>query len=67
MTTHSAELMDLLDVVNIRVVQRDRGVTTVAPMRSDQQDLVRKRLLTLGEILRMQGIQPELQFDPQQS
>ncbi len=61
LTTHSIELLELLDVDDIRVVERRTGVTTVAGVRHDQRDAVKQRLLTVGEIISMEGgLQPEL-------
>lgn len=59
-TTHSVELLELLDIDDIRVVDRYEGVTKVAPVRSDQRESVRKRLLTVGDIMTMEGLQPDL-------
>ena len=60
LTTHSIELLELLDVDDIRVVERRTGVTTVAGVRHDQRDAVKQRLLTVGEIISMEGgLQPE--------
>lgn len=59
-TTHSPELLDLMDAEDIRVVLRGQEGTTVAPMSEDQRRAVRDGLLTLGEMLRTEGLQPEL-------
>lgn len=55
-TTHSPELLDLVDVEDVRVVSRGPGGTTVAPMAREQKAAVRERLLTLGEVLRSEGL-----------
>jgi len=61
LTTHSIELLELLDVDDIRVVERRTGVTAVAGVRHDQRDAVKQRLMTVGEIISMEGgLQPEL-------
>ncbi len=61
LTTHSIELLELLDVDDIRVVERRNGVTSVASVRQDQRDTVKRRLMTVGEIISMEGgLQPEL-------
>jgi len=61
LTTHSIELLELLDVDDIRVVERRHGVTSVACVRQDQRDTVKRRLMTVGEIISMEGgLQPEL-------
>lgn len=59
-TTHSPELLDLMDADDVRVVFRDKEGTTVAPMSAAQRDAVRGGLLTLGEVLRTEGLQQDL-------
>jgi len=59
-TTHSPELLDLMEADDVRVVVRVQEGTTVAPMSTAQRDVVRGGLLTLGEVLRTEGLQPEL-------
>jgi predicted ATPase len=59
-TTHSPELLDLMDVEDIRVVVRGREGTTVARMSAEQRNAVREGLMTLGEVLRTEGLQQEL-------
>lgn len=59
-TTHSPELLDLLDAEDVRVVRRGQEGTMVAPMAAPQREAVRKGLLTLGDVLRTEGLQPEL-------
>jgi len=61
LTTHSIELLERLDVDDIRVVERRNGVTSLARVRQDQRDTVKQRLMTVGEIISMEGgLQPEL-------
>lgn len=52
-TTHSPELLDVLEAEQIRVVTRQSGSTRVSLMREDQRDAVREGLLSLGELLTM--------------
>ena len=59
-TTHSPELLDQMEAEDVRVVLRGPEGTTVSPMSAPQRDAVREGLLTLGEVLRTEGIQPEL-------
>ena len=59
-TTHSPELLDLIDADAVRVVVRGPEGTTVAPMAADQKRAVREGLLTLGEVLRTEGLQQDL-------
>ena len=56
LTTHSSELLDRLDVDEIRVVERQRGVTTVSPVDETQRSLVKKRLATVGELVFSEGL-----------
>jgi predicted ATPase len=57
-TTHSPELLDLLKPEDVRVVARGpEGVTTVAELAANQHDVVRKGLMTLGEVMRAPGFQ----------
>lgn len=63
LTTHCVELLERLDIDDIRVVERRNGVTTVAPVRHDQQDAIKKRLLTVGDVVSMEGLQQELPID----
>lgn len=56
-TTHSPEMLDHFDVEDIRVVERREGVTRVRSMARHQKDAVKQRLLTLGELMRVQGIE----------
>ncbi len=59
-TTHSPELLDLVDSDAVRVVERDAdGVTTVARLDATQRDVIRRRLMTLGEIMRGEGLRQE--------
>lgn len=59
-TTHSPELLDLMDPRDVRVVARAPEGTTVTPMATAQREAVRQGLLTLGEILRTEGLQQQV-------
>jgi predicted ATPase len=59
-TTHSPNLLDLLEDHEVRVVERTDGVTTVGRMRQAQQSAVRDGLLKLGELMVTEGLQLEL-------
>jgi predicted ATPase len=59
-TTHSPELLDRMMPEDVRVVLRGPEGTTVAAMSAEQRDAVRTGLLTLGEVLRTEGLQQEL-------
>jgi predicted ATPase len=60
LSTHSTEILDLLQPEEIRVVSRTEGFTRVNHMSQDQVRAVRTNLLKLGEVHRMEGLQPEL-------
>jgi predicted ATPase len=59
-TTHSPELLDLIDVDDVRVVLRGPKGTSVARISTEQRDAVRNKLLSLGDVLRTEGLQQEL-------
>jgi predicted ATPase len=61
-TTHSPDLLSLLRADDVRVVERRNGITTVQPMDKEQREAVRQKLLTLGDVLRMEGLR---QADPE--
>lgn len=57
-TTHSPDLLEHLNADEVRVVSRTDGVTTVSEIDETQRREVRDRLLTLGELMRIEGIRP---------
>jgi predicted ATPase len=59
LTTHSPDLLDLMPIDGIRVVERNDGITTVAPVDERQRELVRKRLITTSNLLHAEGLRPE--------
>lgn len=59
-TTHSPELLDRVDADDVRVVDRVDGVTTVARMADSQRETIRAGLLTLGEVMRSEGLQQQI-------
>ncbi len=56
LTTHSPDLLALLDADEVRVVERHDGITTVGPMDEAQRQAVNDRLFTPGDLLRMEGL-----------
>lgn len=64
LTTHSPDLLDLIDADAVRVVARDRGVTTVGEMDAGQRAVVKQRLLSLGDVLRSEGGLTQSQVSP---
>lgn len=59
LTTHSPDLLDLLDIEDIRVIERRDGATTVAKVEERQRDLVRRRLFSTSDLLHSEGLRPE--------
>jgi predicted ATPase len=55
-TTHSPDLLDRIPIEAVRVVQRIGGVTTVSPVEEHQRRLVKDNLMTVGELLRTEGL-----------
>ena len=64
-TTHSPELLDLIDPDCVRVVTRHAGTTELARLHASQVDAVKQRLATLGEVARAEGLQPAERDDLQ--
>lgn len=58
-TTHSPELVDMLDMGDVRVVQRDASGSTVAPVSPSQREMIKERLLSPGEVLKTGGFVAE--------
>lgn len=58
-TTHSPEFLELVDPDAVRVTAMVDGATTLAPLDSGQKEVLRQRLLTLGEMARGEGLQQE--------
>lgn len=57
--THSPDLLDWVDPDDVRVVERVGGVTTVGRMADAQKEIVRGKLMTLGDVARMEGLKTE--------
>ena len=57
-TTHSPDLIDRLSVGNLKVVNYERGITTVGPVSETQSEAVRQSLFSPGELHRMEGLEP---------
>jgi predicted ATPase len=64
-STHSPELLDLMDADEVRVVERIDGATRVSRMAATQADAVKQGLMRLGELLVAEGLQGELEFSPE--
>ena len=59
LTTHSPTLLDSFDVGCLRVVEMREGETRVGPVATEQQQAVRKHLLSTGELLTVE--EPKLE------
>ncbi len=59
LTTHSPDLLSLLDASEVRVVERVGDETVVAPLEEAQREVVARGLFSLGEIMRSEGLRPE--------
>lgn len=64
-TTHSPELLDRVQPEDVRVVMRKDGETIVALMATGQREVVKKGLMSLGEVMRTEGLQQELPLPPE--
>jgi len=60
-TTHSPELLDLVEPQEVRVVQKSEEGTIVRPMAQDQLAAVRDGLLGLGELMTTEGLRQTLE------
>ncbi len=55
LTTHSPELLNLVEADEVRVVVRSTSGTHICGMAEDQRDAVAKGLLRLGELMTAEG------------
>ncbi|MBN1349975.1 AAA family ATPase [candidate division KSB1 bacterium] len=58
-TTHSPELISLFPLNVLRVVEKVNGITKIGVIKKEQQDAIREKLFSTGEILLMEGLQRE--------
>ncbi len=58
-TTHSPQLIEHFEPDNIRIVTMQDGVTHIAPIKESQREAVQRGLMTLGEFMAAEGLQPE--------
>lgn len=56
-TTHSPDLLDMCAVDQIRVVEKERGITHLGPVNAEQKAIIRKKLFAPGQLLRAHGLQ----------
>ncbi len=55
-TTHSPDFLGLCSPESIRIVEKIDGVTGINPMIPGHIDAVRKKLLTIDDLLRAQAL-----------
>jgi type I restriction enzyme M protein len=58
-TTHSADIVDQIDVEAVRVVWTDGDRSRISPVSAETRDVVREQLLTVGELMRSHALDPE--------
>lgn len=60
-TTHSPELIDhpSIGIDNIRIVRSDEGDTKIRPADKASKEVVRRNLMTPGDLLRKNQLEPE--------
>jgi predicted ATPase len=60
LTTHSADIIDALEIDALRVVWAEQGVSHVAPVADHTRETIRSGLITPGELLRSDALDPLL-------
>jgi len=63
-TTHSPDLLDKFPPESFRVVEMEDGITQVGPMVTYQQEAIRDRLFTPGELFRIEDLRREETYAP---
>ncbi len=63
-TTHSPDLLDKFPPESFRVVEMEDGITQVGPMVTYQQEAIRDRLFTAGELFRIEDLRREETYAP---
>jgi len=58
LTTHSADIIDALDVDALRVVWAEEGVSRIAAVAAHTKETLRRGLITPGELLRADALDP---------
>lgn len=56
LTTHSPDLISRFSPEELRVVERESGVTGIGPVDKTQLRAVRERLFSAGELMRIEGL-----------
>jgi predicted ATPase len=58
-TTHSADVVDAVDIDNVRLVRSDGGVSIIERVAAHSASTIRDQLFTTGELLRAGGLRGE--------
>ncbi len=56
LTTHSPDLLDMCTADQLRVVEKEDGITRIGPIAEEQREIIRKRLVAPGQLLQAQGL-----------
>jgi len=59
-TTHSPELVSHFQADLLRVVEKEKGVTQVGPVKESQRKAIVDKLFSPGELMVMEGLQREI-------
>lgn len=59
LTTHSADIIDFLDIGDIRLVSAEDGTATIREVSEHSKQVIRDALFTPGELLRTGGLRAE--------
>lgn len=59
-TTHSPELVSHFQADLLRVVEKEKGVTQVGPVKESQRKVIVEKLFSPGELMVMEGLQREI-------
>jgi predicted ATPase len=65
LTTHSPSLLDSLEVDSVRLVEMRDGRTIVGPVSTEQRQAVKDRLLSTGDLLRVDPARLDEEAAPQ--
>ncbi len=55
-TTHSPDFIDLFDVEDLRMVEMKDGISRMSTIDEKQKEIVKQKLFTIGELLRIEGL-----------
>lgn len=55
-TTHNPDLIDKFPEDIILIVEKEQGITKIGPIVESQKDIIRQKLFSPGELMRIQGL-----------